>query len=77
MPIYEKTGTLTTKMQRVIVHQALAQLPATVVDPLPADVRARQQLIDRRTALLDVHFPPAGTPDRDAECASGRRRSGA
>ena len=27
VPIYEKTGTLTTKMQRVLVHQALAQLP--------------------------------------------------
>ena len=62
VPIYEKTGTLTTKMQRVIVHQALSALPAAVVDPLPADVRSRQQLIDRRTALLDVHFPPAGTP---------------
>ncbi len=62
VPIYEKTGTLTTKMQRAIVHQALTALPETVVDPLPPDVRARQQLIDRRTALLDVHFPPPGTP---------------
>ena len=62
VPIYEKTGTLTTKMQRAIVHQALSQLPADVVDPLPADVRARQQLVDRRTALLEVHFPSAGTP---------------
>jgi ATP-dependent DNA helicase RecG len=62
VPIYEKTGTLTTKMQRAIVHQALSAIPAAVADPLPSDVRARQQLIDRRTALLDVHFPPAGTP---------------
>jgi ATP-dependent DNA helicase RecG len=62
VPVYEKTGTLTTKMQRVIVHQALAHLPADVADPLPADVRARQQLVDRRGALLDVHFPPPGTP---------------
>jgi ATP-dependent DNA helicase RecG len=62
VPIYEKTGTLTTKMQRAIVHRALSQLPADVADPLPADVRSRQQLLDRRTALLDVHFPPAGTP---------------
>lgn len=62
VPIYEKTGTLTTKMQRAIVHQALSALPPTIPDPLPAEVRARQQLIDRRTALLDVHFPPAGTP---------------
>ena len=62
VPIYEKTGTLTTKMQRAIVHQALSAIPAAVTDPLPASVRAREQLIDRRTALLDVHFPPAGTP---------------
>ena len=40
VPVYEKTGTLTTKMQRAIVHQALAQLPPNVPDPLPAG-RAR------------------------------------
>ena len=62
VPVYEKTGTLTTKMQRAIVHQALSQLPPEVPDPLPPDVRARQQLIDRRTALADVHFPAADTP---------------
>jgi ATP-dependent DNA helicase RecG len=61
VPIYEKTGNLTTKMQRVLVHQALAQLPPDISDPLPPDVRARQQLLDRRRALLDVHFPTAGT----------------
>jgi ATP-dependent DNA helicase RecG len=61
VPVYEKTGTLTTKMQRVIVHHALAQLPADLPDPIPAGVRARQGLIDRRTAMLDAHFPPEGT----------------
>jgi ATP-dependent DNA helicase RecG len=61
VPVYEKTGTLTTKMQRAIVHQALAQLPGDIPDPLPADVRERQGLVERRTALSDVHFPPAGT----------------
>ncbi|OFW03569.1 MAG: ATP-dependent DNA helicase RecG [Acidobacteria bacterium RIFCSPLOWO2_02_FULL_67_36] len=62
VPVYEKTGTLTTRMQRVIVHRALAGLPAAIQDPLPADIRAREQLVDRRAALVDVHFPPAGTP---------------
>ncbi len=61
VPVYEKTGSLTTKMQRVLVHRVLAQLPASLPDPLPADVRTRQGLIDRRTALGDAHFPPAGT----------------
>ncbi len=61
VPIYEKTGTLTTKMQRTLVFQALAQLPAELPDPLPADVRQRERLMDRRRALSEVHFPPEGT----------------
>jgi ATP-dependent DNA helicase RecG len=61
VPVYEKTGTLTTKMQRVLVHHALAQLPSTLPDPLPEDLRSRQHLVDWRTALADVHFPPART----------------
>jgi len=60
VPIYEKTGTLTAKMQRVLVHNALAQLPAQLPDPLPPPILARQQLADRRSALADVHFPPPG-----------------
>jgi ATP-dependent DNA helicase RecG len=62
VPVYEKTGHLTTKMQRVLVHHVLSQLPSDVPDPLPAGVRARQHLIERRTALAEVHFPSAGTP---------------
>ena len=59
VPIYEKTGTLTAKMQRTLVHAALQQLPPELPDPLPPPVRARQRLIDRRPALEAVHFPPA------------------
>jgi ATP-dependent DNA helicase RecG len=58
VPIYEKTGTLTTKMQRVLVHHALAELPPAVPDPLPPEMLERLHLMDRRTALHDVHFPP-------------------
>jgi ATP-dependent DNA helicase RecG len=60
VPVYEKTGILTAKLQRTLVHQALAQLPDQLPDPLPEAVRARQKLIDRRQALADVHFPPEG-----------------
>jgi ATP-dependent DNA helicase RecG len=59
VPIYEKTGQLTAKVQRTLVHHALQQLPPELPDPLPPDVRGRQQLIDRRAALDAVHFPPA------------------
>ncbi|HEX6974734.1 MAG TPA: ATP-dependent DNA helicase RecG [Vicinamibacterales bacterium] len=76
VPVYEKTGTLTTKMQRAIVHQALSQMPADVPDPIPADVRARQALVARRQALGDVHFPQAGTPvaDLNAFRSAAQRR---
>jgi len=59
VPVYEKTGQLTAKMQRTLVHQALQPLPAVLPDPLPEAVRRRQQLIGRREALEHVHFPPA------------------
>ena len=58
VPIYEKTGTVTTKMQRVLVHHALSQLPDVLPDPLPAAVREAHGLLDRRTAIGQAHFPP-------------------
>jgi ATP-dependent DNA helicase RecG len=58
VPIYEKTGTVTTKMQRVLVHHALSQLPDVLPDPLPAAVRDAYGLLDRRTAIGQAHFPP-------------------
>jgi ATP-dependent DNA helicase RecG len=65
VPIYEKTGQLTAKMQRGLVFQALQQLPGDLSDPLPVRVRERQHLIDRRHALEEVHFPPASVPLAD------------
>jgi ATP-dependent DNA helicase RecG len=59
VPVYEKTGQLTAKMQRTLVHQALQVMPAVLPDPLPAAVRQRQQLIERREAIEQAHFPPA------------------
>ena len=57
VPVCEKTGHLTAKVQRALVHHALEQLPGAIADPLPAGMRAELQLVDRRTALHDVHFP--------------------
>ena len=65
VPIYEKTGQLTTKLQRALVHQALQTLPPDLPDPLPAVVRRRHQLIDRRDALEQVHFPGPDAPLAD------------
>jgi ATP-dependent DNA helicase RecG len=61
VPVYEKTGTLTAKMQRTLVHHALEQLTEPLPDPLPERLRAERRLVDRRQALSDVHFPPEGS----------------
>ncbi|HTM27405.1 MAG TPA: ATP-dependent DNA helicase RecG [Vicinamibacterales bacterium] len=76
VPIYEKTGQLTTKLQRALVHQALQTLPPELPDPLPAAVRRRQQLIDRRDALEQVHFPgpDAALADLNAFRSPAHRR---
>ena len=76
VPIYEKTGTLTTKVQRALVHHALAQLPGDLADPLPVSVRDRHGLMARRQALADVHFPPDGTSlaDLNAFRSAAHRR---
>jgi ATP-dependent DNA helicase RecG len=59
VPVYEKTGSVTPKIQRRLVHDALQRLPAEVPEHLPEDVRLRLRLPGRRAALLGAHFPPA------------------
>ncbi len=61
VPVYERAGSMTPKMQRRLVHDALMRLPADLPDSLPDSVRARLGLPDRRAALLACHFPPADT----------------
>jgi ATP-dependent DNA helicase RecG len=61
VPVYEKAGSVTPKIQRRLVHEALQQLPADLADPLPEEVR-RRRLPGRRDALAASHFPDAATP---------------
>jgi len=58
VPFYEKTGTVTPNMQRKIVRQAIDQLPAAVADVIPSELRERLQLVPRRVAMEEAHFPP-------------------
>ncbi len=58
VPFYEKTGTVTPNMQRRLVRQALDQIPPDIPDPLPEELRIRLQLMPRRAALEESHFPP-------------------
>ncbi|HTL00704.1 MAG TPA: ATP-dependent DNA helicase RecG, partial [Vicinamibacterales bacterium] len=61
VPVYEKAGAMTPKMQRRLVHEVLARLPDDLGDPFPADIRGRMKLPVRHEALINAHFPPAGT----------------
>ena len=60
VPVYERTGAVTPKMQRRLVHTALQRLPEDLRDPLPASLRARLRLPGYREALRQVHFPERG-----------------
>lgn len=62
VPIYEKAGSVTSKVQRRIVYEALQRLPDPLDDPLPEELRTRLALPDRRHALMAAHFPEADAP---------------
>jgi ATP-dependent DNA helicase RecG len=59
VPVYERAGVMTPKLQRRLVHDVLQRLPATIVDPLPAALREALNLPDRHSALRDAHLPAA------------------
>ena len=65
VPVYEKVGSVTPKMQRRLVYDALQRLPPDLPDLLPEDVRGRLGLPSRQAALLGAHFPPADVPIDD------------
>src|SRR5262249_35572317 len=50
---------VTPKIQRKVVFDALQRLPADLVDPLPEPIRLRHRLPSRYAAILGSHFPPA------------------
>jgi ATP-dependent DNA helicase RecG len=68
VPVYEKTGSVTPKIQRKIVFDALQRLPADLPDHLPEAIRLRHGLPSRGAALLGSHFPPA---DASLEALNG------
>jgi len=62
VPVYERVGSMGTKLLRRLVSQLLSELPEELEDVLPAAIRARHRLPPRRTALFEAHFPQSETP---------------
>src|SRR5436190_4303644 len=62
VPVYERAGVMTAKMQRRLVFQVLQRLPADLPEPLPGDIPQRLGFPPRQEALIAAHFPPDSTP---------------
>jgi ATP-dependent DNA helicase RecG len=62
VPIYEAAGNgkLTTRWFRRVLHGMLENLQPEIPDAIPAVVRGRMQLIDRRKAFFQAHWPEVG-----------------
>jgi ATP-dependent DNA helicase RecG len=75
VPIYERLGVVTAKVQRALVHQALSGVEFGP-EPLPSELRERLGLPPRDEALREVHFPAAGADVTalNARCAPAQRR---
>lgn len=61
VPVYEKAGSLTTKVQRKLIFETLQRLPEDLPDHLPEAVRIRHAFPGRAAAFLAAHFPPLGS----------------
>jgi ATP-dependent DNA helicase RecG len=62
VPIYEAAGNgrLTARWFRRVIHGMLGSVTADVPDAIPAAVRGRMGLIDRRRAFWRSHWPEVG-----------------
>jgi ATP-dependent DNA helicase RecG len=62
VPVYERAGSVTGRIQRSLVLEALQHLPDELPETLPAWLVEESGLPGRRTALNEAHFPGSGTP---------------
>jgi len=62
VPIYESAANqkLTSRWFRRVIHGALENLGPNLPDGLPPSLCRRLELMDRRKAFEQAHFPPAG-----------------
>ena len=58
VPIYEAIGSISSRMLRKTIYNALLNFDGNVPDPLPEEIRERFRFPTRREALMYVHFPP-------------------
>jgi ATP-dependent DNA helicase RecG len=69
VPIYSLTEGLTQRYFRKTVKYALDNFMSGIADPLPYDIRKRQNLLNLAKSLLNIHFPE----NREIQEAAYRR----
>lgn len=69
VPVYPLTEGLTATWLRRQMWRIVEMWAPRVTDPLPAEIRERQQLYDLSTALAQIHFP-----DNQASLRQAQRR---
>jgi ATP-dependent DNA helicase RecG len=67
VPVYEATGKLTSKWFRRVIHGALEQMGPELPDAIPAAIRGRMGLIDRRKSFWKAHWPDEGESFADLQ----------
>ena len=57
VPIYSLCENLNPKTLTNAIHNALEKFQDKIYDPLPADIKNELQLLDKKTAIIDIHNP--------------------
>jgi ATP-dependent DNA helicase RecG len=60
VPVYEAIGKLNSRWFRNVLHRILQELSPEIPDGIPPAVREQMQLISRRDAFQQAHFPVVG-----------------
>lgn len=62
-PVYERIGSITPKMLRWMIKLCLEQIPAAAFgEPFSEELKKKYNLVDRKTAFQQLHFPDEKTP---------------
>ncbi|HWC77551.1 MAG TPA: ATP-dependent DNA helicase RecG [Blastocatellia bacterium] len=63
VPVYRKLGEIRTKQLRSIMHHVMERLDlSTIEESFPKDLLRRAELISRKSALQQIHFPVNDVP---------------
>ncbi|MBI1760059.1 MAG: ATP-dependent DNA helicase RecG [Acidobacteria bacterium] len=62
VPVYRKLGDFRTRQLRSIFHHVVSNLSQDVLENLPEEIVARNNLIVRGAALRQIHFPSDDVP---------------